>query len=79
MPDCKAAIRPLLTDVEVRCEQTGNHGRHKGTLRDYAYPGSATTLSWLENDRRCYHGEWPGPCQTGKCTLPQGHQGNHAE
>lgn len=82
--ECDAAIRPFPNDTEVRCEVTENHARiHEGALRDYAYPGSQTAIQWSEDDRRNFHGEWPGLCQHGgwdasTCVLPRGHRGNHA-
>jgi hypothetical protein len=52
---------------------------HAGEIRDYAYPGSVTVMEWMEDDRRTFHGEWPGDCPvlTG-CMLPLGHRGSHA-
>lgn len=83
MTACTAAIRPLPNDTELRCERTApEHLRHAAKLRDYAYPGSETLVSWDDADRRTYHGEWPGHCQhvdgKGPCTLPAGHRGRHA-
>ena len=76
---CDAATRPFIpeNDTEIRCELDGDHDMHQSTLRDYAYPGSATAVKWHESDRRTFHGEWPGPCPE-NCTLPLGHRGNHA-
>lgn len=77
---CDAAIRPFPDDTEVRCERDLPHSQHEGTLRDYAFPGSATAIGWAEDDRRTFHGEWPGQCMTGdiECILPLGHRGDHA-
>lgn len=76
---CDARIRPLPNDSEVACEVehdiTPGLG-HGGTLRDYAYPGSVTVVEWLEDDRRTFHGAWPGPCSDA-CSLPSGHRGRH--
>lgn len=76
---CDAAIHPFghLNPLELKCEVLDpNHQKHKGTVRDYAYPGSATVIHWLENDRRTYHGEWPGQCHfSPACPLPDGHHG----
>ena len=72
---CDAKIRPFPTPTEVACEQAGEHDTHAGAIHDYAYPGSETTIRWLEGDRRNYHGEWPGACD--RCILPLGHHGNH--
>lgn len=74
---CTARIRPLSNDTEIACALAGEHLEHEGTLRDYAYAGSATTVSWFEDDRRNFHGDWPGLCPA-DCTLPAGHRGNHA-
>jgi len=77
---CDARTRPLIpiNDIEVRCELDDDHaGLHQGTIRDYAYPGSATAVNWEEQDRRTYHGEWLGLCPD-NCTLPIGHRGSHA-
>lgn len=77
---CDARIRPMapVNDTEVGCEEEDDHARHRGMLRDYAYPGSVTSLHWDEDDRRTFHGEWPGDCPSDGCTLPLGHRGNHA-
>lgn len=72
---CDAKIRPFQGTTEISCEVEGDHNRHKGTLRDYAYPGSETVITWLESDRRTYHGKWPGDCLTWGCTLPARHKG----
>lgn len=74
---CDAAIRPFTDDTELRCEQNGEHDMHMGTARDMAYPGSSTTITWHEGDRRNFHGDWPGVCSV-ICMLPSGHKGNHA-
>lgn len=74
---CTARIRPFPNDTEIVCGLIGEHAPHRGTLRDYAGPGSASIIDWWETDRRNFHGEWPGPCLT-NCTLPAGHRGNHA-
>lgn len=75
---CDAAIRPFLNDTELGCEVDGEHRKHVGALRDYAYPGSVTTITWDEDDRRNFHGAWPGECYEPECKLPDGHRGNHA-
>lgn len=74
---CDAKIRPFPNPTEVACEADGDHDQHFGVLRDYAYPGSETRLQWLESDRRTYHGDWPGACESAGCPLPLGHGGNH--
>lgn len=73
---CDARIRPLPNSTEVHCSENSDHTAHRGTLRDYAYPGSATVVEWYESDRRTFHGEWPGLCPG--CVLPFGHRGEHA-
>ena len=86
---CTARIRPFTDDTEVACEDTTQahaddtapHRQHSGVIRDYAYPGSATTISWFESDRRNFHEGWPGRCfgtNEAACILPAGHEGNHA-
>jgi hypothetical protein len=55
--------------------------KHRGTLSDYAYPGSRTIVEWAETDRRTFHGEWPGVCpgdSFSTCVLPVTHRGEHA-
>ncbi len=73
---CDAKIRPLPDDTELVCDLSGPHGLHESTLRDYAYPGSATVISWYEDDRRTFRGDWVA-CPA-ECILPAGHQGRHA-
>jgi len=76
---CDARIRPFPDETEVGCEQDADdHIEHVGVLRDYAYPGSTTYLRWYDDDRRNFHGEWPGACGLGPCTLPTGHNGRCA-
>lgn len=82
---CDAAIRPFPVgnETEVRCELLdGVHVFHRGRVLDYAYPGSETVVEWHEDDRRCFHGEWPGHCgkstDDGWCELPAGHGGSCA-
>jgi DNA-binding sugar fermentation-stimulating protein len=76
---CDARIRPFrpVNQVELTCEVDDDHLEHSGTIHDYAYPGSKTVLHWYENDRRTFHGEWPGDCPE-DCILPMGHRGGHA-
>jgi hypothetical protein len=76
---CDAAIRPFPNATEVRCGlDDDQHGTHSGTVRDYAYLGSRTKLVWEEDDRRNFHGPWPGPCPEAGCALPNEHRGDHA-
>lgn len=77
---CDARIRMFrpVNDTELHCEQDdGYHQEHFAFLRDYAYPGSQTTVTWLDDDRRTFRGEWPGDCPN--CILPSGHRGEHAQ
>jgi hypothetical protein len=81
---CTARIRPLTDDTEIQCEVStvDAHGSHAGVLRDYAYPGSATVISWREDDRRIFRGEWtPCPVRSAGvapvCILPAEHHGEH--
>lgn len=84
---CDWAIRPFTDRTEVRCEKDHPQGdqEHEGVVRDYAYPGSETKISWLAGDRREFEGNWPGFCMrlgsTGgrqNCTLPATHHGRCA-
>lgn len=81
---CTAKIRPFPNPTELSCKlDDGHDGAHVAELRDYAYPGSLTTVDWLEDDRRTFHGEWPGFCgqlsifSDQPCPLPQGHPRDH--
>ena len=79
MIKCDAHCRPFPTNKALDCESTElNHITHRATLKDYAYPGSSTEITWSENDRRNYHGNYPGDCSEPLCTLPLGHKGNHS-
>lgn len=80
---CDARMRPFPNDTEVRCEKDSNHGgiEHSGVIKDYAYPGSETRLTWYESDRRTFYGEWPGYCEKlegEQCILPAKHPGRCA-
>ena len=76
---CDARIRPFMGDTEIACGRKGTHDQHQGAIRDYAYPGSKTEVSWYEGDRRNYHGDWPGRCTTtAACVLPNEHPGRCA-
>ena len=73
-----AKIRPLTNDIELTCEcDEPGHSQHHSTLREYAFPGSATTIYWTESDRRNFRGDWPGTCKDRKpgCVLPAKHRG----
>jgi hypothetical protein len=74
---CDAAMRLDHHDVELRCELERPHRDHQVLLRNYAFAGSVTIMTWHEGDRRCFHGEWPGDCEVVDCTLPLGHKGDH--
>lgn len=82
--ECPAKIRPFSgNEIELVCESQHEQflDQHFGILRDYAYKGSQTIISWYEDDRRTYRGEWPGVCgkstnifDTGRtCQLPKNH------
>ena len=75
---CPVKMRPFPNDTEIRCEILARieHTRHTGDLRDYAYPGSVTTMSWDDGDRRIFTGEW-AKCSSPGCVLPAGHIRNH--
>lgn len=78
---CDARIRPFTDGTEIQCEchaaQHESH-QHHGTVRDYAYPGSATTIYWYETDRRNYRGEWFHCFADRACILPANHRGDCA-
>lgn len=80
-PTCGARIRPFPDDREIACQKAnGHHFMHAGSLHDYAYRGSVTTISWGYDDRRSFNGPWPGPCPLSRCVLPAGHpRGHHVE
>lgn len=45
---------------------------HEGKLHQ-------TTVTWMDGDRRCFKGEFPGWCaKTPGCVLPAGHHGRCA-
>jgi hypothetical protein len=79
MNRCDAKIRPMIGSTELQCESDKNasHSAHTSTLRDYAYSGSVTIITWMESDRRNFHGDWPGQCSL-ECILPKGHLGSHS-
>jgi hypothetical protein len=61
----------------VTCE---GQPQHHAVIRDYAFKGSETVMTWEAGDRREFTGEHPGLC-TGKvpgCTLHTGHHGRCA-
>jgi hypothetical protein len=74
-------MRPFPGPEEIRCdkdEHLPGDLHHRGVIRDYAYPGSETVLSWQAGDRREFTGEWPGACPHQPCSLPAGHYGRDA-
>lgn len=76
---CPARIHPLPNDTIIDCEEDDawHEGPHAGVLVDYAYPGSRTTVSWWDTDRRTFTGEWV-ECPVVSCTLPANHRGRCA-
>lgn len=75
---CEAKIRPMPNDTEIECGlEPGHTDAHSGVLRDYAFPGSATTVTWYDDDRRNFRGEWM-ECPERGCILPAGHPRGHA-
>jgi hypothetical protein len=86
--NCDAKIRPFPDATELQCEvlhtvqPVDDAATHRATLRNYAYPGSMTGISWRENDRRTFRGQW-APCANRNkhvinCVLPAGHRGGCA-
>lgn len=79
-PQCPARMRPFPNTLELRCERDAHlpgDRTHEAVLRDYAYPGSRTTVTWYDDDRRTYTGDWI-ECPHRGCTLPANHRGDHA-
>jgi hypothetical protein len=77
---CDARVRPFrpFNELEVECRFTHPHpGLHEGVLRDYAYTGSMTVISWMASDRRSFRGEFH-PCVHDGCLLPLLHHGECA-
>lgn len=78
---CPVKIRPFPNEIEIQCKTSllrqGAHTEHAGGLSDYAYPGSYTEMTWQDDDRRCFTGDWV-ECPVQPCTLPANHRGNHA-
>lgn len=66
---CEWKIRPFSGDTELQCQATGPHSRHEANLRDFAYRGSQTLISWYPGDRREFRGDYPGKCPEA-CSLP---------
>lgn len=81
---CTARIIPFRGNPTIDCELDhnahdmpgGRDVQHEGALRDYAYPGSVTKISWMESDRRTFRGEFI-PCDWPSCILPIHHRGSH--
>ncbi len=75
---CRARIRPFPDDTELLCEvPMGHDGGHHYVLRDRAGPGSATVITWYDDDRRTFYGDWLS-CPDPGCVLPLYHHGDHA-
>lgn len=74
---CDAKIK-LSDDMPfVQCDlESEKHSPHVGVLKDYAYPGSKTTIVWQESDRRNFRGKFT-ECDESTCLLPAGHNGDH--
>lgn len=88
--DAHALIGPAThtgdaIDWIADCDQPAGHdGPHGGPLNhDIELAGgpgrTLPRFQWLENDRRNYHGDYPGVCAgPSACILPKRHHGNHA-
>lgn len=81
MSQCPAKIRPFPNNTELHCEVRHRKDRltndHAAVLRNYAYPGSETRISWQDSDRRTFTGDWV-ECPVQPCVLPANHRGEHA-
>lgn len=79
MGKCNAKIAPFPDkSVIVLCDRSDErHDSHTGTLLNYAGPGSKSNITWWEEDRRNFRGEYI-PCDDNRCTLPKDHRGQHA-
>lgn len=89
MTTCPWSLR-WTWDTDARCEKpvhlsepvaAGDDMEHEGAIRNFAYAGSVTKLSWMAGDRREFTGTWPGPCTDNEpagCILHTGHHGRHA-
>lgn len=75
---CDAKIRPLPGPTEIQCGLAEAHMLHEGVLEDYAYPGSHTVITWQEEDRRTFRGDWAPCSETTGCVLPAEHRGECA-
>jgi hypothetical protein len=78
---CEAGFphAPADASPEQRKALEPPFNEHRAVLRDYAYPGSETILTWRASDRREFTGDWPGPCaKTPGCVLHAGHHGRCA-
>lgn len=54
---CDAALHLSGHDIDVYCELDLPHNDHQAVLRDWAFPGSVTILTWHEDDSRNFHRE----------------------
>lgn len=60
-------------DIFAECSLDKHQGLHEGPLF-FGTEVTRTTLTWADEDRRVYTGEFPGWCQhTQGCVLPRGH------
>ncbi len=70
---CPFRMRPFPSFTVIDCTLPAGHdANHVGALRDYAYPGSITQVTWLHSDRRTFSGPFI-ECPTRGCILPAGH------
>lgn len=89
MKSCDARLHASEGIGIIDCDQMHStvvdSTQHSGVVKDYAYPGSRTTITWYEHDRRNFRGGFarcgeptPTGLTMGACILPVGHRGNHA-
>lgn len=75
MPDDKCVHKFAWSTMRLECNKPAHVGdpEHSGLYL-------ATTITWLDGDRRDYIGNyWPCDGLDGLCILPGAHPGGHAQ